>query len=148
MFLQLLTGTHAHTSTSPAAHVYIWTLPQIFFPRCSHILLLSPKSGWTQLLPSEEAQRKSLQAANCPAGLCICLAEGRADDVTEQMCVCPCVCGWVCVRACVCVRGWLKFSALLHNINLVCRSNITENNTEGIMNPIFISSRVIGGTFL
>lgn len=49
----------------------------------------------TQLLSSQRAQRKLSQATNCLAGCCICSAESRADEVTEQMLV---VCVHVCVR--------------------------------------------------
>lgn len=89
-------------TSTPLLHMFIHELGhKYFFSSCSHILLLSPEPGWTQLLPSEGAQRKSSQAANCLAGLCICSAESKADDVTEQMCVFARVCVLGCTNLCL-----------------------------------------------
>lgn len=104
-----VTFSHTHGLSESCFYSFVHTF---FF--------LSEPRG-TQLLSSQRAQRKLSQATNCLAGCCICSAESRADEVTEQM---PFVC--VCTSVCVvipCLDG---------SINIECTIIVAEPLLETV----------------
>lgn len=107
----LLKVTFSHTQTES----------ELFLLSCSHIFFSLSEPRGIQLLSSQRAQRKLSQATNCLAGCCICLAECRADEVTEQMLV---LCVHVCVR--------VNTVSLDGSINIECTIIVAEPLLETV----------------